>query len=213
MEIIKVGLSKDWYNQEIIVKTASLIKRGGSVVFPTDTVYGLGVDALRETSIERLFKIKKRPETKPVPVMINNIEMAKKLAFIDRKTERALEEIWPGSVTIVLEKRGIVPEILTAGKSTVGLRIPNCHLTQLLMEELAMPITATSANFSGQPPLASVEEVIKIFQKAYPRPDLVLDAGILSKTQPSSVLDLTGRQPKITRVGPIGKKDLLNMFK
>jgi L-threonylcarbamoyladenylate synthase len=214
MEIIKFNLVGDWrdLDNRIIEQAVKVIKRGGSIVFPTDTVYGLGVNALSSSSIERLFKIKKRPESKPVPVMVKDIEMAKQLAFIDRKTEKILQEVWPGQVTAVLEKKQIVPEILTAGKSTIGLRIPDCQFTQALMEDLTEPITATSANFSGEPPLSSSMEVIKIFEKAYPRPDLILDAGELPPSPPSTVLDLTGPQPKILRVGPVTKKDLMKMF-
>lgn len=199
-------------SQEAIQEAVKMIKWGGSVVYPTDTVYGLGVEALSERAVSRLFKIKKRPLNKPVPVMVKDIAMAKKLAFIDRKIERVLERVWPGPVTVVLEKRGIVPTILTAGQPKIGLRIPDYQLTQLLMEQLDQPITTTSANFSGEPPLLCAEEIIKIFQKIYPRPDLILDAGCLEKKSPSTVLDLTGPKPKILRLGPVSKKDLLDIL-
>jgi L-threonylcarbamoyladenylate synthase len=189
MEIIKFNLSGKWndLDNKIIQIAAGVIQRGGSIVYPTDTVYGLGVSALREYSIDRLFKIKKRPETKPIPVMIRDIKMAKELAY--------------------------VPDVLTANKKTIGLRIPDCLFTRALMEKLAEPITATSANFSGQEPLSLSREIIKIFKKAYPRPDLILDAGDLVNRQPSTVLDLTGSQPKILRVGPATKKELMDIFK
>jgi len=213
MEIIKVNLSTDWKNQEIIQKAVTVIQRNGTLVYPTDTVYGLGVNALRIHCLERLFKIKKRPETKPVPVMVCDIEMAKKLAFVDRKTEKVLEAVWPGPVTVVLKKREVVPDILTAGQKTIGLRIADCRLTQVLMANLEEPITATSANFSGSPPLNSAAKIIEIFTKSYPRPDLILEAGQLPASQPSTVLDLTGQQPKILRVGPASKKELLKFLK
>jgi len=175
MEIIKFNLKGDWsdLDSRIIEQAVRTIKRGGSIVFPTDTVYGLGVNALKPYSIERLFKIKKRPEGKPVPIIVKNIEMAKQLAYVDRKIEKVLTEVWPGQVTVVLEKRSIVPDVLTAGLKTVGLRIPNNYFTQYLMENLDEPITATSANFSNQPSLSSAMEIIKIFDKAYPVPDLI----------------------------------------
>ena len=215
MEIIKFNLKGDWsdLDSRIIEQAVRTIKRGGSIVFPTDTVYGLGVNALKPYSIERLFKIKKRPEGKPVPIIVKNIEMAKQLAYVDRKIEKVLTEVWPGQVTVVLEKRSIVPDVLTAGLKTVGLRIPNNYFTQYLMENLDEPITATSANFSNQPSLSSAMEIIKIFDKAYPVPDLILDAGELPPSPPSTVLDLTSSQPKITRMGPISKKDLMEMIK
>ena len=215
MEIIKFNLKGDWsdLDSRIIEQAVRTIKRGGSIVFPTDTVYGLGVNALKPYSIERLFKIKKRPEGKPVPIIVKNIEMAKQLAYVDRKIEKVLTEVWPGQVTVVLEKRSIVPDVLTAGLKTVGLRIPNNYFTQYLMENLDEPITATSANFSNQPSLSSAMEISKIFDKAYPVPDLILDAGELPPSPPSTVLDLTSSQPRITRMGPISKKDLMEVIK
>jgi len=213
METIKVNLSTDWNNPVIIQKAMTVIQKNGSLVYPTDTVYGLGVNALRIHCIERLFKIKKRPETKPVPMMVRDIEMAKKLAFIDKKTEKVLEAVWPGQITVILKKRDVVPDILTAGQRTVGLRIADCRMTQILMANLEEPITATSANFSGEPALNSAVEIIEIFAKAYPRPDLILDAGQLPDSPPSTVLDLTGPQPKILRVGPVSKNELLKFLK
>ena len=202
MEIIKFD------NNLAIELAVGVIKRGGSIIYPTDTVYGLSVSAFKLDAVERLFKIKKRPETKPVPIMVKDIEMAKQLAYIDARIEKVLREVWPGQVTVILEKRSIVPDVITAGRKTVGLRVPNYHFTQLLMENLDEPITATSANFSGELSLCSAAEIINIFNKAYPRPDLILDAGELPPSPPSTVLDLTTSQPKITRLGPITKKDL-----
>jgi len=215
MKIIKFNLDGNWsdLDNNIIEIAAGVIERGGSIIYPTDTVYGLGVNALREYSIERLFKIKKRPETKPVPIIVRDIEMAKRLAFIDKKQEKILESVWPGQVTVVLEKRGIVPDVLTAGKRTIGLRIADCEFTKLLMENLNEPITATSANFSGEPSLISSADVIRVFSKSHPCPDLILDAGDLPESPPSTVLDLTSQNPRITRVGPINKKDLMEMLK
>ncbi len=211
MENLKINYNNP--EMESIVKMADVLNRGGAVVFPTDTVYGLAVNALKEHTIERLFKIKKRPESKPIPIIVRDIEMVKKIAFVNSKIEKALTDVWPGAVTVVLEKRKDIPEILTGGKRTVGLRIPDCKITRFLMEKLDYPITATSANFSGEPPIRHSKEIINKFGKVYPWPDLFLDAGDLPENLPSTVLDLTGPKPKILRVGPITKKDLLRMIK
>lgn len=211
MEIIKINPQNP--EIEIIQQAADVVRRGGAVIYPTDTVYGLGVDALRPYTVERLFKIKKRPDTKPVPILVKDIEMAKKLAFIDKKIEKILAAIWPGAVTVVLEKRSVVPEILTANKRTVGLRIADYKITHFLMEQLDVPLTVTSANFSGEPPLLCAKDLVKIFEKSFPRPDLILDVGCLSLSPPSTVLDLTGSQPKISRIGPVNKEQLLEILK
>ena len=215
MEIIKFNLSGDWkdIDASVIEKALQAIKRNGCIVYPTDTVYSLGIKALNSNAVKRLFKMKKRPGTKPVPIMVKDIEMAKKLAYINPEREKILKTVWPGPVTVVLEKREVIPGILTGGRKTVGLRIPNHPFTQYLMENLEEPITCTSANFSGSLPIRSSLEVARTFEKAYPRPDLILDAGDLPESMPSSVLDLTSPQPKITRIGPITKKELMNLFK
>lgn len=213
MEIIGLKTAEDWDKIDKIIEVClGVIKLGGCLVYPTDTVYGLGVDALRQDGLERLFKIKKRPETKPVPIIVRDAEMAKRFVFTDGRIEKILEAVWPGPVTVILEKRVVVPDILTGGKKTVGLRIPDCKFTRLLMSKLDRPLTATSANFSGEPPLIYSTEIKKTFEAVYPRPDLFLDAGDLFGRSPSTVLDLTGSQPKILRAGPISKEQLMEML-
>lgn len=211
MEVIKINPQNP--EIEIIQQAADTARRGGAVVYPTDTGYGLGVNAIEPSAVERLFKIKKRPANKPSPVLVRDIEMAKKLGFVDKKIEKVLAAVWPGAVTVVLEKRGATPEILTAGKRTIGLRIADYKISQLLMEQLEFPLTSTSANYSGELPLLCAKDIIKIFHGHYPRPDLILDVGCLPPSPPSTVLDLTGPQPKILRIGPVSKKQLLEILK
>jgi len=210
MKILKINLENP--DEEILKEARRILKRGGAVVYPTDTLYGLGVNALSDISLRKLFQIKKRPFNKPIPIMVRDLEMAKKLAFIDRKTERVLNLVWPGAVTVVLEKKSIVPDILTASQSTVGLRIPDCLISQLLIKNLDFPITCTSANLSGQEPLFCGQEIFEVFQKQSVKPDLILEAGCLSKKSPSTILDLTGPQPRILRVGPVSKGELLKII-
>lgn len=210
MQIIKLNIINP--QTEIIQTTADILARGGCVVYPTDTVYGLAVNALRPDSVERLFKIKRRPENKAVPVMVKDIEMARKLAYFDKKTEKVLESIWPSAVMVVLPKRGWLSDVLTGGKATIGLRIPDYGFISILMENIDFPITATSANISGQNPSGNIREIISQFRES-PKPDLVLDAGNLPKSEPSTVLDLTLPKPKITRIGPVNKNQLLEMLK
>lgn len=211
MKIIKFNLND--FNTDIIHEAVKVLTRGGCVVYPTDTAYALGVNALDVASVERLFKIKKRPKIKPVPIMIRDIETAKKFSYIDKKTEKILENIWPGAVTAILNKREIVPDIVSAGKKTVGLRIPDHSFARFLSDNFENPITITSASVFGEPPLTYSRDVRKIFEQSYLRPNLFLDVGDLQDVRPSTVLDLTAFQPKITHVGPISKKDLMEMLK
>lgn len=210
MQILRINLKNP--EMEVILQAADIVKRGGVVAYPTDTVYGLGTNALCTDCIERLFKIKKRPAFKPVPIMVRDIAMAKQVAYLNQRKIKLLEAVWPGPVTVVVEKKDILPMSLTANQWTVGLRIPDCEITQLLMSQLDFPLTTTSANISGEEPISDSQEIILTFSKNYPRPDLIIDAGQLLKNQPSTVLDITGKKPKIMRIGPASKEDLLKLL-
>ncbi|MEA2113369.1 MAG: L-threonylcarbamoyladenylate synthase, partial [Patescibacteria group bacterium] len=150
MKVIKFNLND--FDMNIVREAARVLRGGGCVVYPTDTAYALGVDAFNAAGIERLFKIKKRPKIKPIPIMVRDIETAKRIAYIDKKTEKILEGIWPGAVTAILNKREVIPNIAVAGKKTVGLRIPAHSFARFLADNFKNPITATSASIFGEPP-------------------------------------------------------------
>lgn len=185
-----------------IEEAIDVMRRGGAVIYPTDTVFGLGVNALNETALIRLYKIKNRPLTKPVPIIVSDIEMAKKLAYINKKTEKILQAVWPGAVTVVLQKRG---------GSTIGLRIPDHEVPQELSKEF--PITGTSANITGHPVCETIFQVQREFENHAPKPDLILEFDREVQNKPSTVLDLTTDKPKILRIGPVNKKQLLKLLK
>jgi len=168
-----------------VEKAAKIIKKGGVVVYPTDTVYGLGANALDEKAVKKVFEMKKRDFSKPISIIVRDIEMAKQVASFGRDIEEKLKKLLPGPVTVILFKKKILPDILTAGSNKVGIRIPNCKFTQALMQRLDFPITTTSANISGEP----------------------------IEGKPSTVIDLTGKEPKILRVGPVTKNELKEIFK
>jgi len=211
MKVIKFNLND--FNIDIVREAIKVLTRGGCIVYPTDTAYALGVNALDEISVERLFKIKKRPKIKPIPIMVRDIKIVNKFAYIDKKTKKILENIWPGAVTAILNKKEVIPDVVVANKRTVGLRIPDNSFARLLADNFENPITITSASIFGESPLIYSRDVMKIFEQSYLRPNLFLDAGDLQDTHPSTVLDLTTLQPKITHIGPISKKDLMEMLK
>jgi L-threonylcarbamoyladenylate synthase len=212
MNIVKVDPENMRASQYGIEKAAQFVSRGGVVVVPTDTVYGLAVDAMDEQAVKRLFKTKQRPETKPVPIIVRDMEMAKKLAYIDKRLERILSLVWPGAVTVVLQKKYDLPELVTAGKKTIGLRLPDYKLLYYLLQAVGRPLTATSANISGEEPSNKVEDVLFQFRGEFYKPDLVLDAGELKYSQPSTVLDLSTDKPKIIRIGPVNPKKLMEIL-
>lgn len=193
-------------------EAAAVLRRGGAVIYPTDTVFGLGVNALNELAIRLLFRIKNRAAAKPVPLSVASLEQAKTLAWINQKQARILRGIWPGAVTAVLRKKNIVPSLVTAGRDTVALRLHNSRISQALSAEF--PITGTSANLSGEEPAKTVDEALVAFYRRHPQPDLILDIPMEIKSQPSTIIDLTDpEQPRILRVGMATKEQLMEILK
>ncbi|MBU1289808.1 threonylcarbamoyl-AMP synthase [Patescibacteria group bacterium] len=210
MKVIKFNLND--FEMDVVYEAVKVLRRGGCIVYPTDTVYALGVNALDALCVERLFKIKNGSRLKPIPIMVRDIETAKKFAYIDKKTEKILGDIWPGAAMAILTRKGIIPDTLVANKKTVGIRIPDCSFAQILAENFEEPITISSTKINREPPLIYSRDVMKAFEKSYLRPNLFLDAGDLQNSQSSTILDLTSAKPKITHIGPISKKDLMEML-
>jgi len=204
----------DARSHEIASKEAALtLFKDGAVVYPTDTIYGLGVNALDGFAVERLFKIKKRPPERAIPLMVSSLTMARALAFIDKKQEAILQELWPGPFTFVLWKKKIVHPQLTGGRETVALRIPAHPFCQSMLRDFEGPITTTSANISDELPARSAGEIAARFEKEEIKPDLIIDVGTLPETYPSTVIDLTHEPPKILRINPTTKDQLLKILK
>lgn len=213
MKILKVNPENLRESREAVEEAVGIIRHGGTVIFPTDTVYGLGCDATNEEAVKRVFKIKKRANNKPVPVVISDLEIAKKLAYFNSKTEEMLLAIWPGPITVLLEKKQVLPEIVTAGQATIGLRIPDYKITHFLAAKCGVPLVATSANISDQPESNKIEAVLEQFINEPYKPDLVLNAGDLKCSEPSTILDLSKGKPTIVRVGPVSKKKLFEIIR
>lgn len=210
-------------NLDAAVERAALVlRRGGVVAVPTDTVYGLAADALRAVAVKKVFRIKKRAHTKAVPVFVRDVAMAKEYAYVEARLSQFLGELWPGQTTVVLRKKDAMPDLVTGGVPSVGLRVPDHPFLSLLLARYPNPLTATSANLSGSEPSSSAVEVQQAFQNHIPRPDLIVDGGPLpapsqlsgtkswaGKSLPSTVLDLTDpKNPRILRMGAITKAKL-----
>lgn len=210
MEILPLTKkSKDNY-QKVVEKAVEIIGRGGVIVCPTDTVYGFLADAFNKKAIKKVFRIKKRPKTKPLAVFVSSINQAKQLAEINRKQEVILKKFWPGKYTFILKLKKTATRPLSKlvlGKdNTIGLRIPDYQLALDLLRKIKRPLVQTSVNISAQPPLTKIKEVLEKFSsfssvsrtKAW-LPDLIIDAGDLPKSKPSRVIDLTKNKKKILR--------------
>ncbi|MBI2452846.1 MAG: threonylcarbamoyl-AMP synthase [Parcubacteria group bacterium] len=171
-------------------RVLAFLKAGKVVVFPTDTVYGLLADATNKKAVAKVFVIKKRPTTKPLPVFVDTIARAKKIAFISRTHKAYLKRRWPGPFTAVLDRKKGGQPLYGVASKTIALRIPNVPKIRLLIRQLKRPLVATSANIAGKPSCRTLEEVKKQFARQKTKPDIFVDGGTLPGT-PSQVIDMT----------------------
>lgn len=183
-------LSPTSYN---IQKARRIIQQGGIIIYPTDTLYGLGADIFNQKAVRKVFDLKGRSFNKPISVTVSNLKQVKQLAYLNRKQEKFIKTILPGPFTILLKKKKRASRVLTAGQNKIGIRIPDSEICQKLSQGL--PITATSANISGTKPVYNLRELIKIFTG---RVDLILKGKKL-KGRPSMVIDLIEEPFKILR--------------
>jgi L-threonylcarbamoyladenylate synthase len=214
MEEIRFDLEAGQGREAALDKAKTVLENGGVIIFPTDTIYGLGANALDEEAVAKVYKIKKREAKKPVSILVRDIPMARRVACIDSRAERILERIWPDSITVILRKKDRVPYLLTAGQENVALRISANPFVRELLSRVDFPITATSANISGEENLYWAEELREKFQDADQAPDLFVNAGDLQNRTPSTIVDLTDIQrPRLVRMGMVGKEKLEAFFK
>lgn len=181
-------------------EAAAVLKDGGVVAFPTETFYGLGAAALDPRAVRRILELKGRPETKPLLVLADSIEMAEAIAELNDRARSLAARHWPGALTLVLPARSHVPREVTAGTGTIGVRVSPHPVARGLVRALGGPLTAPSANPSGIEPPTSAEGVLAHFAGAI---ELVLDGGPTPGREPSTVLDLTGEPPRVLRQGAI----------
>jgi L-threonylcarbamoyladenylate synthase len=195
MEPTKSDLEKQ------ITKAVSILKNGGVVAYPTDTVYGLGACMTDTTAVDRIFQVKGRPKGMALPVLLADSSQIREIVkTIPPAAQRLADEFFPGALTIILPKSDAVPEIITGGGTTVAYRIPNHPVPLALIKGLGKPIVGTSANLSGQPSALTAAEVqVQIGDKI----DMVIDGGKCPGGIESTVIDLSGDRPVIRRQGAI----------
>ncbi len=185
---------------------AELIKRGETVVFPTETVYGLGADATNETAIKKIFEAKGRPSDNPLIVHIADRELVYKIAReVPKKAEILMDKFWPGPLTIILKKSDLISPVATAGLDTVGIRMPETPAAREFLHLAKVPVAAPSANISGKPSPTNLEAVKR---------DMWGRAGGIIEGEPSrvgiesTVIDMTGETPAILRPGGITQEEI-----
>jgi L-threonylcarbamoyladenylate synthase len=189
-----------------IERAAAILRAGGLVAFPTETVYGLGAHALDAAAVARIFSAKGRPAANPLIVHVPNMEAARSLvAEWPAQAQQLTDRFWPGPLTLVLPRRPIVPDIVTAGGPTVAVRVPAHPVALALLRAAGLPLAAPSANRSTQLSPTRADHVLRSLSD---RIDLLLDAGPTAGGLESTVLDLTHRLPHLLRPGLVTLRDL-----
>jgi L-threonylcarbamoyladenylate synthase len=193
-------------SQKNIMHAAQIVRKGGLVIFPTETVYGLGCDPLIVKAVKRLAQVKGN-RLKPLPVLAATISDVEKAAFFGQTARQLATKLWPGSLTLVLSKKPSFPEVVTFGLDSVGLRIPNNDVALDLIRWSGGLLIGSSANKSGESPPRAVCELSNELKE---KVDVILDGGNTFEGVPSTVVDLTSATPKILREGPISFKSILD---
>ena len=185
--------------KESMARAADEVRRGGLVVYPTDTVYGLGCDPLNQVAVRRLFEAKGR-EAKPVPVLFSSAEKAQEFVTFSPRASDLAAKHWPGALTIVAPLKRAVPPQLTQGKENLGVRVPAHAGAIELISLCGGRLTGTSANLSGRPSARTAAEAI---DQLGSNVDVILDGGRLPGTE-STVVQVVGAEVTLLRSGPIG---------
>ncbi len=192
-----------------LMYAAEIILQGGIVVFPTDTVYGVGALARADQAVERIYRAKNRPRHMAIPVMVSQPIQAKQIARLNHKFWALAQAFWPGPLTIILPKTRRLPDIVTAGGETVALRIPDHPLALQLLKLVHFPMAVTSANLSGQPPALTANEALAQLEG---RVDAILDGGRAPGGQASTIVDITQEPVQFLRAGPISEEEIMQVL-
>ncbi|TSD06221.1 MAG: tRNA threonylcarbamoyladenosine biosynthesis protein [Parcubacteria group bacterium Greene0714_7] len=185
-----------------------ILNAGGILLYPTDTLYGLGVDALNVEALKKLRTLKGREEGKPISIVVSDMKMAEEYAEVTPLALKLTEAFLPGKLTLILKAKSNLPTELTAGTGTVGIRIPNHVLCLNIVRELGRPYTTTSANVSDMDSKNTVSEILAQFGAQAGMIDRIIDVGELLESLPSTVVDARGLSPHVIREGAISEIDI-----
>ncbi|WP_287950804.1 L-threonylcarbamoyladenylate synthase [Acidiplasma sp.] len=205
-EILNISGNKYY---ESIKRAAEIIKNGGTVVFPTETVYGLGANAYSEDACKKIFEAKKRPADNPLIVTVSNFEMVNNVCYIDKDIEEKMKKIWPSPLTLLLKKKDVIPDIVTSGMDTVCVRFPDNKIALDLIEAAGVPVAAPSANIATRPSIVDSKDAIKELDG---RVDAIIDAGRVKFGVESTILDVTKKPYSLLRPGAYSVEDIEAVF-
>jgi L-threonylcarbamoyladenylate synthase len=189
-------------DEERCLKIASeVISEGGIVAYPTESYYALGVSAMNDAALARLFDLKKRPPDKALPLIVWSCQTLESLVkSIPDIAEELMNRYWPGPLTLIFDAVPDVSRILTGGTGRVAVRVPGKSIAYTLVSHLRIPLTATSANPSAMSPALDAKQVMEYFGKEI---DLIIDGGVAPGGLPSTIVDVTARPPRVLRMGRI----------
>ncbi len=194
-----------------IFQAIQILKQGGVIAYPTETVYGLGCNALDALAVHRLYEIKGRPESMAIPVLLQSREeLSKYIEGVDRISPQVKEwmnRFWPGPLTLIFKAVQVFPPELLGGSGNIALRVSSNPIAQKLVEGLGLPLTTTSANPSGKPAAQSANELLSYGLRV----DGIVDAGFLSSLTTSTIIDVTQFPPQMIREGLIKKGELQSL--
>ena len=201
------------FDSAILEKAAKLILKGQVIVCPTDTGYAFSANALDVKAIARVFQLKGRSFNNPIHVAVGSITEAESYAYINDAARYLAKRFLPGALTLVLKKRETIPNLLVAGLSTVGIRIPANDIILKLVAMTGKPITTTSANISGKPGTYTVDEVFNQLGTEIEKIAMVLDHGPIRIREVSTIVDLESNPPQLIRQGKISWLEIHNSLK
>jgi len=199
-------MSKQTVTEQQIKIAIAVLKKGGIIAYPTDTVYGLGADPLNKHAVDKIYGVKKRPRSLALPLLLaDKSDLLKVASVVPGIAWKLAERFWPGGLTLVLKKSTWVPDTVSASGDTVAVRIPDHPVTIALIRGLGSPIVGTSANLSGNPSPVTAAEVR---EQLGTEVDFIVDGGRCPGGVESTVLDISGETPALVREGAVPGKEL-----
>ncbi len=196
------------FDEGSVEKSCEVLKKGGLVIYPTETAYALGADAMNVRALQRLLKVKERPSGIPLLVIIADLDMIRPYAEIDERVEFLVKEFMPGPLTLAVRKKSNVPDLLNP--EGISFRISSCREALILVKTYNRPLTGTSANIHGERLIYDPEKIISRFSD---KVDIFLNTGILKESPPSTVLDLKCEVPRVIREGAITKERIFERLR
>lgn len=194
----------------VLEEALQVLRSGGVILYPTDTLYGLGADAFSDTAIDKVYAIKAREKGKPVYAIVETIEVAERYAEVTETARTLIEKFLPGPLALVLQKKQGIEGGVARGMDTFGIRIPNHAFCLALAQKFGKPYTTTSANIAGKLPERSVEGILEQLGDRASFIDLVIDGGDVKDTTPSTIVDVSSGIPEVIREGAIPSSQIFS---